>query len=140
MSYEKVNSLLNGIDYNEEYLPFYEILKDMNDLSNILEHRRAKRGCMSLNIAEYEYEINEFGEVEDVYVRERDKAQLMIENFMILANEIVAKYFEYLDTFGVYRCHKAPDLDKIYKLKKHLIILESSIIFLQLKILIFLRI
>lgn len=120
MSYEKVNSLLNGIDYNEEYLPFYEILKDMNDLSNILEHRRAKRGCMSLNIAEYEYEINEFGEVEDVYVRERDKAQLMIENFMILANEIVAKYFEYLDTFGVYRCHKAPDLDKIYKLKKTL--------------------
>ena len=24
MSYEKVNSLLNGVDYNEEYLPFYE--------------------------------------------------------------------------------------------------------------------
>ena len=120
MSYEKVNSLLNGVDYNEEYLPFYEILKDMNDLSNILEHRRAKRGCMSLNIAEYEYDINEFGEVDDVYVRERDKAQLMIENFMILANEIVAKYFEYLDTFGVYRCHKAPDLDKLYKLKKTL--------------------
>lgn len=28
---------------------------------------------MSLNIAEYEYEINEFGEVEDVYVRKETK-------------------------------------------------------------------
>lgn len=120
MSYGKVNNLLNGADYDDEYLPFYELLKDMNDLSNILEYRRSKRGCMSFNVAEYEYEINEFGEVEDVHVRERDKAQLMIENFMVLANEIVAKYFEYLDTIGVYRCHKAPDVDKLYKLKKNL--------------------
>lgn len=120
MSYEKVNNLLNGVDYDEDYLPYYELLKDMNSLSNTLERRRSKRGCMSLNIAEYEYDINEYGEVDDVHVRERDKAQLMIENFMILANEIVAKYFEYLDTVGVYRCHKAPDLDKLYKLKKTL--------------------
>ena len=44
---EKVNSLLNGVDYNEEYLPFYEVLKDMN--GNIFIIRVASSPTKSFN-------------------------------------------------------------------------------------------
>lgn len=120
MSYEKVNALLNGENYSDDYLPYYNLLNDMNKLANILETRRVKRGYINLDIDEYEYDIDSNGEVKNIHVRERGKSQLMIENFMIIANEIAAKYLEYLEIPGAYRCHEAPKIDKLYKLKSEI--------------------
>lgn len=120
MSYDKVNKLLEGTSIIEDYLPFYKILVDMNQLSNILQQRRMKRGFICLNTDEYEFQIDEKGNVESVMTREKGQSQLMIENFMLITNETVAEFVNYLGLNCSYRCHPAPSIEQLYSLRKKL--------------------
>lgn len=117
MRYNKVNRLLDGVEYDEEYIPYYSMLTMMANLSNILQNRRMNRGFICLLLDEYQYEIDKSGEIENISIREKGQAQLIIENFMLITNEIVAEYLSSLDLNGSFRCHAAPELDSLYKIK-----------------------
>lgn len=120
MSYGKVNALLNNEIKDETYLPYCENLKIMNELSIILQRKRMQRGFICFNIDEYEFEMDKYGNIKNISIRERGPAQILIENFMVTTNEVVAEYITYLGLKCSYRCHPSPNIDQLYKLKKKL--------------------
>ncbi|MBQ1604436.1 MAG: RNB domain-containing ribonuclease, partial [Lachnospiraceae bacterium] len=60
--------------------------------------------------------VDEDGHPTDILLRERNMATKIIEDFMLSANETVAKHFYDLQIPFLYRNHGVPDGDKIEKL------------------------
>ena len=58
---------------------------------------------------------------------QRNEATDMIEEFMLLANETVAKHFYWLEIPFVYRVHDEPDPDKMKELSMFLVKFGYSI-------------
>jgi ribonuclease R len=84
----------------------------MVDLCELLSRRRRERGSLDFDIPEAKVLLDEDGEVRDVVRRERHLAHRMVEEFMIAANEAVARFFEIRGQPTVYRVHDRPDPEK----------------------------
>ncbi len=113
MSYDKVNDLLNGVNFDSSYLPFYNTLVNMHNLANKLEEERIKRGSTSFTSTEYIFELDENGKPISLSERNDGPAQKIIEHFMIATNQTLAEYAYWLNLPYVYRNHECPQLDKI---------------------------
>lgn len=88
-------------------------LRPMVDLCEVLNRRRRERGSIDFDIPEARVILDEHGEVQDVLRRERNLAHRLIEEFMIAANEAVARHFELAEHPTVFRVHDRPDPEKI---------------------------
>lgn len=114
MTYNEVFDILQG---DESACKKYEHLvpkfKMMEELHNILFKKREKRGALNLDVAESEVVFNEMGMVVDVRKKERNSAHMLIESFMLLANESVAKDIFDKHMPCVYRVHEQPDSMKM---------------------------
>ena len=120
MSYDNVNNLLSGKEYNYDYLPFYQLLFRMQRLSNIIQNKRIENGSLFLQTSEYGFNMDEFGNLMSLEENEKGPAQSIIENFMIIANKTVADYAYYLELPFVYRNHEPPTNMGLDKLKSNL--------------------
>ena len=85
----------------------------MARLAKILQQNRQKRGALDLDIAEPQFVFDENGYVVGVEKRERNDAHRLIEEFMVLANETVAKHYALKQLPFVYRVHEKPTNEKI---------------------------
>ncbi len=110
LNYDDVNSYFNNSYSFDSKLN--EMLDNALELSNIIKLNKIKRGEIELNIEEPELILNEKEEVIDVRKRNHDKAERLIEDFMIVANETVANHFFYLDLPFIYRIHEKPTSSK----------------------------
>jgi ribonuclease R len=88
----------------------------MRELSSVLQKNRLKRGYLSLNLPETEYIFDEEGHVTNLERSLETESHQVIENFMLSANEYMAKLLADADT--LYRVHEAPDPDSIDDLKR----------------------
>ncbi len=122
--YESVIKSCHRLTYDEAYdalcgkhidklSDIEEDLKVMNQLSKIIERRRTLDGALDLDIAESEIAVDENFNVTFLSKRERNDAHKLIENFMIIANETVAKHFSDLNVPFVYRVHEKPVQEKV---------------------------
>jgi ribonuclease R len=84
----------------------------MNELSEKISQIRAKEGMLDFEIPETYFELDGKNIV-NVYKRERNAAHKLIENFMILCNQVVAKHFCLIEAPFVYRVHEAPAKTRI---------------------------
>lgn len=84
-----------------------QMLVEMNNLSVKIGQSREKAGALDLDLPETYFEMDG-NEVLDVRRRERDNSHKLIENFMVLANRVVAQTFCELDLPFVYRIHGEP--------------------------------
>jgi len=94
------------------------MLRQANDLFEILESLRVKRGSLNLDIPELDFEVNSFGDPVRVFFSQRNPAHRLIETFMIAANEAVAEFLAERDLPCLYRIHEKPDPLKIERLTK----------------------
>lgn len=115
MTYQKVNRILNENDSDliHEYQDIHEMLLNMRKLSSIIRERREKKGGLEFDVAEYKIILNEKGKPVDIKLRTRDVAEMMIEDFMLQANETVAYHMNIMQLPCVYRVHEDPDQEKI---------------------------
>lgn len=119
MTYDDVNLMLSGDDggaLKKKYEDFYPYLKLMAELSEKIRKRRNKRGAVEFDLPESEIILDENGHSVDVKERSRGKAERMIEDFMVSANEAVADYFTEKKLPIIYRVHGEPDREKALKL------------------------
>ena len=72
-----------------------------------------ERGALDLDIPEAEIAVDEQGEPVDVFYRPRGRAEKMIEEFMLQANEAVAQFMDTHNHPAVYRVHENPDPEKL---------------------------
>ena len=119
MNYTDCNRILNN-DIEEGYEPFVEKLLQMNELHKIIRKERQGRGASDFDTTEVKFVFDENHHAIDVIPRERGEFEKVIEDFMIVANETVARQFadsyEYVNGLpSIYRVHAAPSPDKVQK-------------------------
>lgn len=113
LTYRKVNDVFNNPKAHKEYKPVKESLREMRDLATILQARRDKLGAIDFDKDEIDLKINKQGEIESVGIRERGEAERLIENFMVITNETIARLMAYSEWPSIYRIHEKPDPAKM---------------------------
>lgn len=128
--YKEVNEILDGTA-TEKILKKYEGQKDtiflMKKLADILTAAKLKRGAPQIETAESKLIINDEDVCVDVKPRTRGAGEVMIEEFMLLANGCAAKLGKEKKLPFVYRVHENPSLEKIAQLKETLLKLNLEI-------------
>ena len=96
-------------------------LRVLDDLARKLRKRRMARGALDLDLPEAKVVLDPKTLVAtDVVRRAQDpgvkRAYSMIEELMLLANELVARYLQQKKSPAVYRIHAKPDFAKLERL------------------------
>ena len=120
MAYSKVNSILNEGKIDPEYKEFVPTLNLMDELAFQLRENRLERGAIEFDRPEVKFLYDEDGKIIDCVVRTRDVAENMIEEFMLIANEIVDKELSRRGLPCVHRIHGKPNEEKVVELLKFL--------------------
>lgn len=106
LNYDDVNAYFNG---NHEYPEDLSImLNNALELSKILQKNKEDRGALDLDVGEAKIIVDNKGKPIDVVLRKQDKAEKLIEDFMIAANETVATHIYWQSLPFVYRVHDKP--------------------------------
>lgn len=124
MTYTSIRKILIDQDVKERAKYDY-LLKDfelMGELCSVLRSIRLERGSLDFDLPEPEVLLDMQGNPEAILRAERNFAHMIIEEFMIAANEAVAEHLEKLGVSSLYRIHEEPDpmkLEDILKVVKH---------------------
>ena len=89
-----------------------DMLKEAVRLYKILLKRAEKRGCFELESGEAVIKLDESGCPCDIVRIDRGICERLIEQFMLCANEAVARLICSHGLHGVYRIHEKPDSEK----------------------------
>ena len=119
LTYDEVNKLLRG-EENSVPESLHETLFEMDKLACKLRARREARGAIDFELAEPEFTLNEKGEPTDIQTRVRGEAERLIEDFMLAANETIARKAREAKLPLIYRVHEKPDGDKLGVLENFL--------------------
>jgi len=112
-TYNEVASLLERGDIEKKYTEVIDILNNMYRLSKILRKQRFKSGSVDFHVPEPEIHMNSKGTVEKITKAPHNEAHELIEEFMLSANQAVARHlFEQKLPF-IHRVHEPPDEKKI---------------------------
>lgn len=103
--------------------PYTETLQNMHRLSRVLIKKRGERGSIDFDSLEIEIPLDEKGNPVEIRKRERLDAHRLVEEFMLLANETVARHVGVVlrdkamtELPFVYRIHEQPDRESINEL------------------------
>ncbi|MCI3926969.1 ribonuclease R [Paenibacillus sp. TRM 82003] len=118
MTYKNVRNLVDDevepdpelIDRYKELVPFF---RQMKELALILREKRFRRGAIDFDFTESKVLVDEEGKPTDIVKRPRTIAEMIIEEFMLAANETVAEHFHWLKVPFLYRIHEDPDGEKL---------------------------
>ena len=114
LNYAQVQAAIEG--RMEEAGPaweFREMLGLMDRLSKALMEKRHRRGAIDFDLPEPEVFLDEYGTPLEIRRRARLDSHKLIESFMLLANETVARYLSERDVPFLYRVHDRPDTEKL---------------------------
>lgn len=118
MTYTQVNRILEDDDPEmiEEFKDLVPMFREMEALAKILNKRRNKRGSIDFDLPETVILLDEKGRPTEIRPYERRTSNRLIEEFMLLANETVARYACEENLPFLYRVHGTPDGEKITNL------------------------
>jgi ribonuclease R len=130
MTYTDVNAILTAPDADDRtavaarkelearygyLIPDFE---RMHALYDVLRRRREQRGSIDFDLPEAEVMLDATGVIEAIRATERNVAHRLIEEFMLSANEVVARELVFANQPGLYRVHPQPDAQKLEDLKE----------------------
>ena len=115
MTYTAVNAILTVRDpaVMAEYAALVPLFELMQQLFEVLNGRRRRRGSIDFDMPESVVVLDANGFIEDIVASERNVAHRLIEEFMLLANETVAHELESRSMPSLYRIHEGPDPLKV---------------------------
>lgn len=107
------NKNIDSLFHSEWYSDIpSEILSNFQSLYYLLRERRKKEGKIIFDTTECYFDMDDKRNVENIRKRERGDAHMMIEEFMVLANEEVAKWAIKRKIPFLSRVHDAPSVEK----------------------------
>ena len=108
--YDDVNRLFDGDAAQRERMAGLEdTLLAMRELARRIRQRRQAQGAIDFDTDEPKFILDEAGEPVEIAKRARGEAELMIEDFMLTANEAVARFAKARGVPLLYRVHEKPD-------------------------------
>jgi ribonuclease R len=120
MTYTDVNAILTARtpEHEQRYGYLLEDFERMHALYEILRSRREQRGSIDFDLPEAEVILDESGDIEAIRGTERNVAHRLIEEFMLAANETVARELVLANQPGLFRVHHPPDAQKLEDLRE----------------------
>jgi ribonuclease R len=112
LTYTKVAAALEG-QPDADVRPLLGDLRVAHELSRKLTERRRERGSIDFDLPEAKIVLAEDGTVAEIVQRPRNDAHRLVEEFMLAANEAVARFFDVRGLPTVYRIHDQPDEEKL---------------------------
>lgn len=103
-------------------------------LARKIRARRVAKGAIEFDTAEVKVKLDEEGKPIEIVLKERKETNMLIEDFMLLANESVAEELTEqakkakLDSSIIYRTHDQPNPDKIEDLSQFLKVLGYELV------------
>ncbi|HBM81000.1 MAG: ribonuclease R [Clostridiales bacterium] len=115
MTYTDVNKILKDNDQEliKKYSGLVDEFRTMQELCKILREKRMKRGSIDFDFPECKITLDDRGRPIDVRPYDREIANMIIEEFMLAANETVAEHMYWTELPFIYRIHEDPDPEKI---------------------------
>jgi ribonuclease R len=111
LSYEEAQEVLDG---RGSVSPEVDAaLRGLDDRARHLRAERRDRGALDLDVPEAKVVLDAEGAPIDIRRRERTESHRLIEDYMILANEVVARDMEAGDLSTMYRIHERPPPEKV---------------------------
>lgn len=108
-TYQEVQALLDGAEPAPADRPLLRSLRELATLSERLIAERHRRGSLDFDLPESRVILNEHGLPIDIQKVVRLEAHRLVESFMLLANEAVAKRLRTIDLPTLFRVHMGPD-------------------------------
>ncbi|MGP2526580.1 ribonuclease R [Acidaminococcus sp. LBK-2] len=120
MNYPDVRAILvdQDEDLREKYADIVPMLENMAQLQQVLHKKRERRGAINFELPEQKVLLDEEKHPVAIVKRERSVAEMLIEEFMLAANETVAGFMAKHKRPFIYRVHDLPDPEKIQNLAK----------------------
>jgi len=112
LTYTKVAAALDG-GPDSDVRPLVGDLRVAHELARKLTARRRERGSIDFDLPEAKVVLAEDGTVAGIVRRPRNEAHRLVEEFMLAANEAVARFFDARGLPTVYRIHDQPDEEKL---------------------------
>ena len=121
-TYEEVQAILDDPNSMD---PYADVLKEMNQLSQLLRRKRLAEGSIDFDTPEVKFRLDETGKPVEIIPVERLESHMLIEEFMLMANQTVTKHIQAISGNGkplpfIYRVHEKPDKEKIQKFRDFL--------------------
>ncbi len=114
MTYNNVNKILDGdILLKEKYSDLLSMIDNMYLLSQIIRGRREKKGALDFDAPEFKAILDNEGNPIDFVLRTRGISEMMIEDFMLQANETIAYHMSISKLPCLYRVHEKPDQERV---------------------------
>ncbi len=124
LSYQQTQAAIDGrVDELTDPL-LAGVLKPLYAAYDALKRARAERGPLDLDLPERKILLKADGTVERVVTPERQDANKLIEEFMILANVAAAESLEKARVPLIYRVHDEPGMEKVNALREFLATLD----------------
>jgi ribonuclease R len=119
MTYTAVNAVLqNDAAATAKYAHLADDFRLMRDLALILNARRARLGSIDFDLPAPVIEFDEAGQMTGIVRSVRNIAHRLIEEFMLTANQAVARYLERRGLGSLHRVHEKPDPKKILEFEE----------------------
>lgn len=118
--YSEINKILADTAdeaIKEKYSEVTESIFLMKELADILTANKDRRGAPQIETSESKLIIDKNSMCCDVVARERGASEVIIEEFMLMANESAARLAREKGIPFVYRVHESPDATRIDNLK-----------------------
>jgi ribonuclease R len=111
-TYNEVARVLSGerVPGRERFRPEFEL---MAELQEKLTGMRRERGALDFDLPEAKIVLDDEGRVAAIEKRPRNRAHRIVEEFMLAANEAVARWFGSRSLPTIYRVHGLPDEEKL---------------------------
>jgi ribonuclease R len=111
-TYTEVARVLDGekVPGREKFREGFEL---MAELQAKLTAMRRRRGAIDFDLPEAKIVLGDDGQVAAIEKRPRNRAHRVVEEFMLAANEAVARWFGARDLPTIYRVHGVPDEEKL---------------------------
>ena len=85
--------------------------------AHALQSRRVRRGSLDFDLPDADVILGEEGDVVAILKAARNEAHRLVEEFMLAANEAVARHLVFVPTPALYRVHDRPDETRLAALR-----------------------
>ncbi len=116
LTYEEAQDIIDGVETPKfPDVALSEAILQLNELAKKMRQARLDAGALDVEQDEVRFRLDENGHPIDIYFKQPQPANHLIEEFMLLANRTVATEMGHRGHEFVYRVHDKPDHEKLDK-------------------------
>jgi ribonuclease R len=117
-----ISGSVRGRISDEEFTPDHQhrikLIADMWNIASNMRSHRIENGKIDLDIPEPVIKLDENDKVKEINFRNRLKSSVLIEEFMLTANQAVARFLTKKKARTLYRVHEEMEISKVERLNE----------------------